>query len=161
MKKYCLFILFLFSTIAAAKLQHDPQQLRQFQNTGKCEACDLSSTHITVKAGVQAPFDLWYANLSEAIIAIKNNSESHYYGVNATYAHFSHQDYSRSDFTNATLAYADFTGANLTETNFAGANVTGANFSNANLSGSQGINIEEAYSVCNAILPDGVSRGRC
>src|SRR3989338_7834066 len=153
MKNFLLLILFLLSTVAMANLRYNPSQLKQFQNTGHCESCDFTDTIVTTHA--QQPFDLWYANLSGATIAIKNNTLSDYSGITAIKTNFSNQDYSQAGFVNAILMDADFRDADLTYTNFAGANVAGANFSNANLYGSQGIDMKSAYSVCNAILPDG------
>ena len=158
MKKIFFLILLLLSTIATAKLHHDPSQLTQFQKTGKCESCDFTDAVVNTK--VQPPFDLWHANLSGATVEMKNNTLSDYTLVTAFKTNFSYQDYSKVSFVNAVLIDAVFVGADLTYTNFAGATVTDANFSNADLYGSQGINIKEVYSVCNAILPDG-SRGHC
>lgn len=149
-----------FSPVVSANVHYNPTQLQQFQTTGSCPSCDLTDDYLTVNYGVKAPYNLQGANLSGSTIEMANNTLSNFSSVVAIKSAFAGGYYSQTNFENAVLINAGFQYTDLTYSNFTGANVTGADFSHADLYGAKGINLSEASSVCNAIMPDG-STGAC
>lgn len=162
MKKIAyVFLATLFCSFAVlAKDYYNPTQLQQFETTGSCLGCDLTSTDINVNYGVETPFNLQGANLSGSTIEMSNDTLSNFSSVIAIESSFAGSSYSQADFKNAVLINATFQNADLSYSDFTGANVTGSDFSYANLYGSQGINFSVVASVCHAIMPDG-SKGEC
>ncbi|WP_440993584.1 pentapeptide repeat-containing protein [Cysteiniphilum litorale] len=151
----------IFSTqISIANLKYDPSQYSQFQKTGECPNCDLSSIKDIVIYGIDAPYNLQKANISQSFIGIGNNTLSNYSETIAVNTNFGRGCYSQANFKNAILINSNFIDTNLTYADFSGANVDGADFSDANLYGSIGINFNKVKSICNAIMPDG-SKGKC
>ncbi|OGT39816.1 MAG: hypothetical protein A3E81_01440 [Gammaproteobacteria bacterium RIFCSPHIGHO2_12_FULL_36_30] len=155
-----LFLIAIIFSSAACANTYNPTQLQQFQTTGSCPGCDLTDyNYLNVNAGVETPFDLQGANLSGTTMQTVNNTLSNFSDATGIGTAFL-GCYSQTNFKNAVLINAGFEYTDLTYSNFTGANVTGADFSNADLYGAKGINLSEASSVCNAILPDG-STGAC
>lgn len=77
--------------------------------------------------------------------------------ANLTHANLSNANLCHADLQNAQLTHAELQNANLSETDLHGVNLAHANLQNANLRNSN-VTIEQlaqAYSLENAILPDG------
>lgn len=147
-------------SVFAAQAMYNPTQLQQFETTGSCPNCDLTSTDLGPQTGVQPPYNLAGANLSGSKINIVNGSGSNFSGVLADNTDFAWDSnvgatFSGSSFENASLVEANLSGLNLTKANFTGADVAGANFDNADLSGAIGLTPSEinAANPCGGITP--------
>ena len=164
MKK--LLFIFTISALVAinsaiASIQYDPSQLSTFEKTGICQNCDLSNAMIVMQ--YKGAVHLQKANLTKTDFGDPHSwQNSDFTDIVASSAVFANGDFSGTNFSNALLLDASFQGADLSRTNFTNANVKQVNFADANLSQSNitATQLADAYSVCNAILPDG-SKGGC
>ena len=150
-------------TVAQASLKSDPNQLVQFEKTGQCPSCNLSSASIYMTFAGAA--NLQKANLTKAYLHGGNATQlqhSNFSNMMATDASLTFGDYTGTNFTGSLLLNADLSYSTFSDCDFTGANVTGADLSNSNLSDAKitADQLKSAKSICNAILPDG-SIGSC
>lgn len=121
-----------FSSVYA----YNEAQLKQFEETNKCNHCDLSSAKLTL-----------------------NHSKAELAGANLSGVKFQYGNLALANLSNANLSGADLYHANFSQANLTGAHFDGAYLYYANLSGATGTDLTNAR-VCKAILPDG-SEGKC
>ena len=147
---------FWFSGSARAE---DPQDLKQFLQTGQCQGCDLSGSSLygsywsfsnqtgwtfrdnqaTNPLDVPAMSlpadrtDLSNANLSNADLRLIRFHRANLSGANLSGARLKEADLFKVDLSGADLSGADLSGVNLNSANLSGADLTGANLSGTNL----------------------------
>ena len=140
---------------------YNPDDKDQFNTTGVCENCDLTTTSISPPSDSQPPYDLAGSNLSNTYVTIPNGTGSNFEGIIGIYMTFKSGtgSLSHANFRNAYLKDAALT-CDFTYADFTGADLEGANFMNANLYGAIGMDLSNVASVCGAILSDG-STGEC
>lgn len=151
-----IFILFLLSMNAsAAKPAYFPSELKQFQQSGKCIACDLSEAVFNWQQHNNS--DLTNAILTRMQASYSSFYESNFTSAQMTEAHLIEFKASGSNFRNANLTGADLYSANLSSCDFSGANLIGVNLRRANLVRAviTKEQLSSAKSISCAILPDG------
>ncbi len=140
--------------LAQAAIRYDQEEAKKFNETNQCVGCNLSNGYFSDHRKA----NLEHANLSGASFS-GDNTKSDYTNVNGIQATFSNG--SEAKFNNAVLIDARF-GGNFTYADFTDANLQGADLANVNLFGAKITDqqLQQARTVCNAILPDGL-KGSC
>ncbi|MEW6239525.1 MAG: pentapeptide repeat-containing protein [Chloroflexota bacterium] len=97
------------------------------------------------------------ANLAQAIFSNSNFSEADFTNANLAGAFASDTNFLDAIFINADLTNADMRASNLINADFTGAITVGVDFSGSNMTGAiiTDKQLDQAYSVKDAILPDG------
>lgn len=146
----------------ASGYQYEPEQLKQYQETGKCEGCILGGANISYLGSV----DLKNAILTRVTVdGFAQMRNSDFSGAIATESNWTSSeqttDLSGSKFVNTILEDDIFYGDNLTDVDFTGANMKDASVAGANLTGAKLTQdqIQQLHSDCGAIMPDGITRG--
>lgn len=165
MKRLVLFGTLLISTAyAIASVSSQPQDVKKFEATGQCPACDLSGASLSDMSGnftlSLSKANLVRANLSPLTYNQHQNSDMS--GIIGIELYSTGIDYTGSNFTGANLTNANLSYSNFSQVNFSDANLQGAKVDNANLYGAKLTTAQLASlgSECKAILPDG-SIGKC
>lgn len=157
-----LFLLPLF-TIANPNL--NSSQLTQFETTGNCPGCELQNIQF-LQTKTLGLLDLSNANLANTTFANSAQTQrqnSNFSGAFAPFVVYDNVDLSYSNFSNANISNGQFISTNFSGANFTGANISGANLSSTTLSNAtiSATQLASAGSLCNAILPDGKTKGKC
>ena len=179
-----LIFILLISSVTLADLKYNPVQLDQFAMTNQCPDCDLSGAVLTYKmvknhsqanlrgTNLTGALVDSGANFSQADFSLVKASCLDLGGANLSYAVFKGADMSSAvlndtdmsgvDLSNAILNKANLNNATLTKADFRDAVLIGASLHLANLyrSNITPEQIQQATTVCDAILPDG-TKGKC
>lgn len=174
MSKKLIFLFSLFCTLASFATTYNQADYEQYDTTGQCPNCDLSSATLFC----QSESNLDGANLSNADFGDRHDCQnSSFVTAIANNADFGTSDYTGSNFSEAimndssmdfaTCSSCTFINTNLQDTNFFNAVLVRADFTGANLTG---VNLEHtdltqaqitqeqldaSESYCDAILPNG------
>lgn len=138
-----------------AKLNYDPDQLKQFESTNQCPNCDLTGKSMYSENHNNA--NLAGALLTRSSIDSSQFSKANFAGANLVELSAEYTMMSGAIFTNANLSHANFNSANLSRADFSGAILTGADLANVTLIQAK-ITVDqlsEVSSLSCAIMPDG------